>query len=94
MARPDLVYRALVDPAIVVEWLPPKGARGAIDAFDPRPGGAFVITLTFDNSNVPQGKTTSNTDVVKGQFIALEPNRSVTQSFEFEVCRPFVRRSR
>ena len=50
MAPADLVYRALVDPAMVVEWLPPRGARGSIDEFDPRPGGAFRMTLTFEDS--------------------------------------------
>ena len=50
MAPPERVYRALVDPAMVREWLPPKGARGSIDEFDPRPGGAFRMTLTFDDA--------------------------------------------
>jgi len=88
VAPTDLVYRALVDPAMVVEWLPPKGARGAIDAFDPRPGGAFRMTLTFDDSNLPSGKTTPDTDVVTGRFVDLETNRSVTQSFEFDSADP------
>ena len=88
LAPPDLVYRALVDPAMVVEWLPPKGARGAMDAFDPRPGGAFCMTLTFGDSNLAGGKTTPDTDVVKGRFVALETNRSVTQSFEFDSADP------
>jgi uncharacterized protein YndB with AHSA1/START domain len=87
LAPPDRVYRALVDPALVVQWLPPKGARGAVDAFDPRPGGAFCITLMFGDSHT-QGKSTSTSDVVKGQFVALEPNRHVTQSFEFESSDP------
>ena len=88
MAPPDLVYRALVDPAMVVEWLPPKGARGSMDEFDPRPGGAFCMTLTFDDASLPKGKSTSNTDVVKGQFVELETNRKVTQRFEFDSADP------
>ena len=88
MAPPDLVYRALVDPAMVVEWLPPRGARGSIDESDPRPGGAFCITLTFDETNHAKGKSTSNTDVVKGQFVTLETNRKVIQRFQFSSADP------
>jgi uncharacterized protein YndB with AHSA1/START domain len=88
MAPADLVYRALVDPAMVVEWLPPKGARGSIDAFDPRPGGAFRITLTFEDGNHTKGKSTSRTDVVRGQFVELEANRRITQTFAFDSADP------
>ena len=88
MAPPGLVYRALVDPAMVIEWLPPRGARGAIERFDPRPGGAFCMTLTFDDPSHARGKSTSNTDVVKGQFVTLETNRKVTQRFEFDSADP------
>jgi uncharacterized protein YndB with AHSA1/START domain len=84
MAPADLVYRALVDPAMVVEWLPPKGARGSVDEFDPRPGGAFRMTLTFEDSNHLEGKSTSTTDVVRGQFVELEANRRITQKFAFD----------
>ena len=88
MAPADLVYRALVDPAMVVEWLPPRGARGSIDEFDPRPGGAFRMTLTFEDSSHTKGKSTSKTDVVRGQFVELEANRRVTQRFAFDSADP------
>jgi uncharacterized protein YndB with AHSA1/START domain len=88
MAPPDLVYRALVDPAMVIEWLPPKGARGSIDEFDPRSGGAFRMTLTFEDSNHIKGKSTSGTDVVQGQFVELEANRRITQKFAFDSADP------
>ena len=38
------------------------------------------MTLTFDDANLPRGKTTPDTDVVKGRFVDLETNRSVTTS--------------
>lgn len=88
MAPTDLVYRALVDPAMVSDWLPPRGARGSIDEFDPRPDGAFCMTLTFDDASPAKGKSTSNTDVVKGRFVTLETNRKVTQRFEFDSTDP------
>ncbi|WP_229266837.1 SRPBCC family protein [Leptospira sp. severe_002] len=87
-APPDVVYRALVDPAMVIEWLPPSGARGSIEEFDPRPGGAFCMTLTFEDSGYTQGKSTPKTDVVKGEFVELETNRRVTQRFAFDSPDP------
>lgn len=87
-APPDLVYRALVDPAMVIEWLPPSGARGSIEEFDPRPGGAFCMTLTFEDSGYTQGKSTPKTDVVRGEFVELETNRRVTQRFAFDSSDP------
>ena len=69
-------------------WLPPKGGRAFIDEFDPRPDGAFRMTLTFEDAGLAKGKSTSNTDVVKGRFVALEANRKVTQAFEFDSADP------
>jgi len=86
-APPDRVYRA-VDPAMVIEWLPPKGARGSIEEFDAWPGGAFCMTLTFDDASGAKGKSTSNTDVVKGRFVTIETNRKVAQRFEFDSKDP------
>ena len=46
------------------------------------------MTLTFDDPSDARGKSTSNTDVVKGQFVTLETNRKVTQRFEFDSADP------
>lgn len=84
-APPSAVYRALIDAELILGWLPPEGARGAIDAFDPRPGGAFCITLTFEHA---PGKSSSDTDVVEGRFVALAPDRRVVQQFAFSSPDP------
>jgi orotate phosphoribosyltransferase len=77
----ERVYRALVDPASVEQWLPPEGAAGTVEAFEPRPGGAFRMTLRFVASGI--GKTTRDTDVVVGRFVELEPDRRIVQEFDF-----------
>ena len=46
------------------------------------------MTLTFDDASRPKGKSTSNTDVVKGQFVTLDTNRKVAQRFEFDSTDP------
>ena len=80
-ATAERIYRALTDRDQLAQWLPPEGARGIIDAFEPRPGGAFRMTLVFEAEGI--GKSSSTTDVVKGAFIELVPNRRVRQRFEF-----------
>lgn len=38
----DDVYQAFVDSQAILQWLPPKGARATLEAFEPREGGAFA----------------------------------------------------
>ena len=47
-APSDRIYRALVTREAVQAWLPPPGAAGVIHEFEPKPGGAFRMTLTFE----------------------------------------------
>ena len=75
------VYAALTDGRMVQHWLPPEGATATVDAFDPRPGGAFQMTLRFTAGE--HGKTTSDTDTVRGRFLELEPDEYVAQEFDF-----------
>jgi uncharacterized protein YndB with AHSA1/START domain len=83
-AAPGSLYRALVDPDLLVRWLPPDGARAMIEAFEPRPGGRFELTLTFDPASGAEGKSSAGKDVVKGEFVELQPDRRVTQRFTFD----------
>jgi len=76
-ATPHAVYQALVDPQALVRWLPPEGATGRIDVFEPRPGGRFAMTLTFASH---PGKSSASTDEVEGRFIELVPDRRVVQT--------------
>jgi uncharacterized protein YndB with AHSA1/START domain/ketosteroid isomerase-like protein len=84
-----VVYRAYVDPSALVRWLPPRGMRGRIEAFDARTGGGYRIVLTYDNpGGGGVGKTTNDTDVVHGRFLELVPNRRIVQSVLFESPDP------
>lgn len=82
------IYEAFVDPEALVRWLPPAGATGRIDAFEPRPGGAFCMTLVFPESASGVGKTTRNTDVVKGRFVDLEFGERIVLQIEFASADP------
>lgn len=83
------IYRALVDAAAVARWLPPAGMTGQVHAFDPRPGGAYRMSLTYRaEDGVQRGKTSAQTDMVSGRFLELVPDRRVVQTVEFESDDP------
>lgn len=81
-----VVYAALTDPRLVAQWLPPEGATATMQAFDPRPGGEFRMTLRFASGT--GGKTTEDSDVVSGRFVELEPDECVVQEFDFVADDP------
>lgn len=84
-ATTDVIYDAFVRPENLIVWLPPEGARGEIEHFDPRQGGRFKIILTFGATT---GKSTRNSDVVEGRFLQLLPGERITQAVEFASDRP------
>ena len=75
------VQEALLDPAALVEWLPPHGMTGRFETFDARPGGSYRLVLTYAEGS--GGKTTDDTDVVDVRFTSVEPGR-IVQEVDFE----------
>jgi uncharacterized protein YndB with AHSA1/START domain len=84
------VYRALLDPASVASWMVPTGMTSQVHAFNPREGGAFRISLTYD-APTGTGKTTAQTDTHHGRFVKLVPDEQVVQLVEFETDDPAMR---
>jgi uncharacterized protein YndB with AHSA1/START domain len=84
------VYRALLDADAVETWMVPTGMTSHVHAFDPREGGAFRISLTYDELT-ETGKTTAHTDTYHGQFVKLVPNEQVVEVVEFETPDPALR---
>jgi len=85
MASPRTIYKAFMEPESLVSWLPPKGMKGHIYAFDARDGGAYRMSLTYvgaDHST--PGKTSEDADVVQGRFLKLIPDEQIVQLIEFE----------
>ncbi len=81
------VYRALLDPAAVQRWMVPDGMTSEVHAFDPREGGTFRISLTYDVDD-GTGKSSSSTDTHHGRFARLVPDQEVVQEVEFETDDP------
>ena len=64
------VYRALLDPAEVPRRLHPDGMRCEVHAFEPRVGGRFRISLTYeDPAFAGRGKSGGATDTFSGSWI-------------------------
>ena len=83
------IYQAFLDPAAVAAWLAPDNMRSQVHTFDPREGGQFRISLTYQNpadSNL--GKTDGNTDTYHGTFVKLVPGEVIVESIEFETNQP------
>lgn len=79
------IYAAFLDPDAVAKWLPPDSMTGAVHLFEPREGGRFRISLTYqDPANALPGKSSENTDTVAGKFAELIPDQQVVWLVEFE----------
>jgi uncharacterized protein YndB with AHSA1/START domain len=81
------VYRALLDARAVAVWMVPDGMTAHVHAFDPREGGGFRVSLTYD-APARTGKTTAHTDTCHGRFVKLVPDEQVVRVVEFETPDP------
>jgi len=86
----ETVYRALLDARAVATWMVPTGMTSHVHAFDPREGGAFRISLTYEEPT-GTGKTSSHTDTYHGRFVKLVANQQVVEVVEFETADPAMR---
>ncbi|WP_042148293.1 SRPBCC domain-containing protein [Paucisalibacillus sp. EB02] len=88
LASPQTIYQAFLNPELLVLWLPPKGMSGHIDMFEPRKGGHYCMTLTYELEHSTSGKTSENTDVSRGVFLELVPDKKIVQSVKFDSDNP------
>jgi uncharacterized protein YndB with AHSA1/START domain len=84
------VYRALLDPEAVARWRFPEGMTCVVHDFDPREGGSFRVSLSYE-APTRAGKTTAQTDTYAGHFARLVPDREVVEVLEFETGDPELR---
>lgn len=84
------VYRALLDPHAIAKWRVPTGMSSHVHTFEPREGGAFRVSLTYD-APTGTGKTSAHTDTYHGHFTRLVPNEQVVEVLEFETTDPALR---
>jgi uncharacterized protein YndB with AHSA1/START domain len=61
-ARPEELYAAFLDPAALIDWLPPAEMTGEIHEFDARVGGGYRMSLFYP----PDERAFSRHDVRQG----------------------------
>jgi uncharacterized protein YndB with AHSA1/START domain len=77
------VYKALLDPRAVQAWRVPDDMTCLVHEFDPRPGGTFRVSLSYDDPG-RAGKSAANTDTYTGHFGELVPDERVVEVIEFQ----------
>jgi uncharacterized protein YndB with AHSA1/START domain len=89
-AAPAAVYQALTDPDAVAAWRVPAGMTSRVHEFDPREGGAFRISLSYQDA-AASGKSAAHRDTYHGRFARLVPGELVVEVFEFETSEDALR---
>jgi uncharacterized protein YndB with AHSA1/START domain len=85
----EALYRAFIDPAALVVWLPPGEMTGEIYSFDARVGGEYRMSLFYPSSEqVHRGKTSEKEDSVTVRFVELTPPVRIVQAVSFHSADP------
>ncbi|HEU0300732.1 MAG TPA: SRPBCC domain-containing protein [Longimicrobium sp.] len=88
-ARPEELYAAFTDPAVLVEWLPPAEMTGRIHEFDARVGGGYRMSLFYPpEERVHRGKTADREDMVDVRFVELSPPHRIVEAVRFVTDDP------
>jgi uncharacterized protein YndB with AHSA1/START domain len=75
-APAERVYRAFLDPAAMVKWLPPHGFTATIHSMDAKVGGGHRVSFT----NFSTGSSHS----FGGQYVELLPNERICYTDKFD----------
>ncbi|WP_222950755.1 SRPBCC domain-containing protein [Sphingomonas sp. JC676] len=83
-ANPEALYGAFVDPAALVEWLPPGRMTGSIQTFDGRVGGGYRMSLLYpEDEREFRGKSAEREDTVEVRFVELTPPARIVETIRF-----------
>jgi uncharacterized protein YndB with AHSA1/START domain len=83
------IYRAFIDPAALVVWLPPGEVTGEIYSFDARVGGGYRMSLFYPSSDqVHWGKTSEREDSFTARFVDLVPPVRIVVAVSFHSADP------
>jgi uncharacterized protein YndB with AHSA1/START domain len=73
---PERLYRAFIDPAALVKWLPPNGFTATMHHMDARVGGTYKMSFT----NFTSGKSHS----FGGEYLELAPSERIRWTDRFD----------
>jgi uncharacterized protein YndB with AHSA1/START domain len=74
-APPDRVFRAWIDPELIVAWLGPKDMTMRIDAWEARTGGGYRYAAERDGEEIA---------AFYGSFHEVRPASRLVQTFTYE----------
>lgn len=80
-AEPDDVFRAFVDPAAMLAWLPPDGMTARFERFDAEAG--YRMVLTYDEPPAQGGKATAESDVADVRRVDIEAGEHIVEEVDF-----------
>jgi uncharacterized protein YndB with AHSA1/START domain len=83
--------RSIEPSSIPARWFlaAAAGMTGHIELLEPRPGGRYRMTLTYDAADHPtSGKSSEHADTVEEEFVQLVADSEVVQRFAFESDDP------
>lgn len=75
-APPERVYRAFIDPAAMVKWLPPNGFTATMHHMDAKVGGGYKMSFT----NFSHDQTHS----FGGKFLEMKPGEKLVYTDAFD----------
>ena len=76
-APPELVFRAHVEPELVVQWLGPRELTAHVEEWDARSGGSYRYRHTGTGDHPVDAR-------FRGAFHTVEPSRIIVQTFEWD----------
>jgi len=75
-ATPDRVYRAFLDPAAMVKWLPPNGFTATVHQMEAKVGGSHRMSFT--------NFTTGSSHSFGGKYLELVPGERIRYTDKFD----------
>ena len=75
-APPERVYKAFLDPAAMVKWLPPNGFTAKVDHMDAKVGGTYRMSFTNFSSGHSHG--------FGGEYLELVPHERLRYTDRFD----------
>lgn len=94
-ATPDKVYRAFIEPAAMVKWLPPHGFVGTVHSADARVGGGYKMSFTNFGTGASHSFAAAFVEMKPGELLrytdvfddpGLPGTMNVTITFKAVAC--------
>ncbi|HEX4768981.1 MAG TPA: SRPBCC domain-containing protein [Lichenihabitans sp.] len=90
-AAHETVYRACLDPNVLVRWRVPDTMTGRLGFFEPREGGSYRMSLIDQDRGHSLGGTSEDTDMFRRRFIELIACEKIVELVEFVSLDPRFR---